>query len=549
MTDASTEAPAATGRRPWLALAVLVSAISISLINGTVLAVLMPEIIQDLDMTLLDAEWANAAYTLTFAALLLPVGWCGDRFGRKRMLLIGLVVFSIGSALVAGAASGGALIFARFVQGMGGAIISPSTLSTINATFHGRRRIVAFAIWGAAMGGAAAVGPLVGGWLGQVSDWRTAFWIVVPVAVAAFIGALLFVDESRDPAQNRRFDLLGAVLSIGAMVLIVFGLIEGHSYGWLTPTADFSLAGFTWGVGAPVSVVFASLLVGSVLAAMFVRHELALAASGGEPLADLRLFRYPSFRYGNVTVLIVMLGEFGVIFTLPLFLSVVLGFDTLTVGWTFVGLATGALVAGGVVPQLARRMPVSRLIVAGMVVEGTAAIVLALTLSTGSSLATLVPVLFFYGLGVGTASAQLTGAILSDVSPAESGQGSAIQSTARQLGSVLGTAVLGSILFAATVTQVGNALSDVPGLPEERINPIAEAIAQSGGTAVITVRDQAASGAFEGTPQEPFTEPVIDASVTGYTQATRITMGVGGGIILLGALSATRLTRTPPRTR
>ena len=547
MSIRDTETAATTDRRPWLALAVLVSAISISLINGTVLAVLMPEIIQDLEMTLLQAEWANAAYTLTFAALLLPVGWFGDRFGRRRMLLIGLVVFTLGSALVAGATSGSALIFARFVQGMGGAIISPSTLSTINATFHGRRRTVAFAVWGAAMGGAAAIGPLLGGWLAQVSEWRTAFWIVVPVAVAAFVGTLLFVDESRDTAGSPRFDLLGAGLSIGAMVLLVFGLIEGHSYGWVTPTADFSVVGVTWGVGSPVSVVFVSLLLGAVLAAMFVRHELALSARGGEPLADLRLFRYPSFRYGNITVLVVMLGEFGVIFTLPLFLQVVLDFDTLTVGWTFVGLAVGALVAGGVVPQLAKRIPVSRLIVAGMVVEGGAAIVLAVTLSTTSTLATLLPILFFYGLGVGTASAQLTSAILSDVSAAESGQGSAIQSTSRQLGSVLGTAVLGSILFATTVTQVTNALEDVPDLPEERVNPIAEAIAQSGGTAVITLRDEVAAGSFEGSPKEPFTQPVIEASEAGYTQATRITMGAGGVIILLGALSATRLPRTPSR--
>jgi len=133
------------------------------------------------------------------------------------------------------------------------------------------------------------------------------------------------------------------------------------------------------------------------------------------------------------------------------------------------------------------------------------------------------------------------------VSPAESGQGSAIQSTSRQLGSVLGTALLGSILFATTVTQVGNSLEDVPGLPEDRVNPIAEAIAQSGGTAVITLRDEVAAGSFEGTPQEPFTQPVIEASTAGYTQATRITMGAGGAIILLGAVSATRLTRAPSR--
>jgi hypothetical protein len=152
-------------------------------------------------------------------------------------------------------------------------------------------------------------------------------------------------------------------------------------------------------------------------------------------------------------------------------------------------------------------------------------------------------VLFFYGLGIGTASAQLTGAILGDVPPAESGQGSAIQSTSRQLGSVLGTAVLGSILAATITSQVSQALADVPALPDRTINPLAEAVADSGGTAVIAVRDQAAAGAFAGDPREPFVQPVIDASVAGYTDAVKVTLGAGAVIILLGAWSSTRLPR------
>jgi MFS family permease len=274
---------------------------------------------------------------------------------------------------------------------------------------------------------------------------------------------------------------------------------------------------------------------------MFVRHELSVAASGGAPLADLRLFRHKSFRYGNITVLIVMLGEFGVIFTLPLFCQVVLGFGTLTTGWVFASLSAGALVAGGTVPRLAKRFPLRTMIIGGMILEGGAAMTLALTLSADMGFWNLAPVLFVYGLGIGTASAQLTGAILADVPASESGQGSAIQSTSRQLGSVLGTAVLGSILAATISAQVSNALADVPNLPDRTINPLADAVAQSGGTAVIAVRDQKAAGAFAGRPEEPFVQPVIDASVEGYTQAVRITLGTGAAIILLGALSATRL--------
>lgn len=512
-----------------------------SLVNGTVIAVLMPEIILDLDMTLIQAEWANAAYTLVYAAILLPVGWAGDRFGRRRMLRIGIVLFIIGTVLVSTAASGETLIAARIVQGLGAATISPSTLSVINATFHGRDRTVAFAVWGSAMGGAAAIGPLLGGWLADSWDWRTAFWVNVPIAILTLIGTYLYLDESRDVDGIHGFDLWGVLLSISSITLLVFALIEGHSYGWVTPSKDFSFLGFTWSQDNPVSIILILLFLGAVLAGLFVRHELATAATGRTPLADLRLFRYPSFRYGNITVTIVMLGEFGVIFTLPLFCQVVLGFDTLTTGWVFASLAFGALAAGGGVPQLAKRLPVRSIVIGGMVVEGSAALVLAFTLSSASTFWSMAPVLFCYGLGVGTASAQLTGAILSDVAPAESGQGSAIQSTARQLGSVLGTAVLGTILAGTLSVQVEDELSGVEGLPDQTINPLADAVAESGGTAVITLRDADAAGAFEGTPQDPFVEPVIDASVEGYTSASRITLGVGAGIILLGALSATRL--------
>jgi EmrB/QacA subfamily drug resistance transporter len=500
----------------------------------------MPTIIADLDMSLVQAEWANAAYTLTFAALLLPVGWFGDRFGRRRMLVIGIVVFILGTVLVGASQSGSQLIASRFVQGMGGAIISPSTLSVINATYRGRDRTIAFAVWGSAMGGSAAIGPLLGGWMAETWSWRTAFLINVPIAVVTIIGAMLLLEETRGGVR-RGFDVLGALLSTSAITFLVFALIEGHQYGWITPREDVDLLGFTWSADAPVSIIPVLIVLGAALAAMFVRHELALAESGGQPLADLRLFRHPSFRYGNVTVLIVMLGEFGVIFTLPLFCQVVLGFDTLETGWVFVALAMGALIAGGGVPRLAARMDIRRIIIGGMVLEGSAAIVLALTLGSDTTFWTLAPVLMVYGLGVGTASAQLTGAILIDVPAEESGQGSAMQSTSRQLGSVLGTAVLGTILATTISGQVSQALKSVEGLPDKAINPIAQAVEESGGTAVIAIRDAQAADAFRGKPTEPFVQPVIDASIEGYTQAVRVTLGVGAVIILLGAASATRL--------
>ncbi len=539
--EAADDSP--VGRRQWNGLVVLITAISLLLINGTVVAVLMPVIIGDLDMTLTQAQWANAVFTLTFAALLLPAGWLGDRFGQRRVLVGGVLVFLAGTILVGTAATGTALIAARALQGIAGAAISPSALSVVNSTFRGKQRVVAFAIWGAALGGAAALGPLLGGWLADVWTWRAAFLLTVPITAILLLGIFRYLDADRVAADARSFDVLGSVLSILSMALLVFGLIQGYTYGWITPATEVTFLGITWSADAPISITPFILGAGALLGWLFIRHEQRMLRQGRAPLADLRLFRFASFRRGNTTLLLATLGQFGLFFTLPLYCQIVLGFDTLETGWALATVALGAMVSAAVAAPLAKRSGVRLLVIGGMALSGILMGVLALTLSTQSTFAMLAPQLFVYGVGVGLATAQLSGLTLAEVPITLSGQGSALQSAARQLGSALGTAVLGTVLAVTLAGQVDAALSEVEGVPPEAVSPLSDAVADSGGTAILTLQDPAVAAAFAGQPGADLLQPVIDASLEGYTAATSITLGVGAVIILLGAGSAMRLPR------
>ncbi len=261
-------------------------------VNGTVLAVLLPVIITDLGLTNTQAAWANSAFALVFAALLLPAGWLGDRWGQRRVLVAGLILFLIGAVLVGTASSGATFIAARAIQGAAGAMISPSALAIVNSTFRGSQRVAAFGVWGAVMGGMAGLGPLMGGWIGDEWGWRAAFLLNVPLVILALLGIRRVLDDVQ-PGVARRFDLVGLLLSAGALVLLVFGLIQGYAYGWIRPATDVEILGLTWPESAPVSIIPFILALGLTLAVLFFRYESRRMDAGSDVLADVRPVRLP----------------------------------------------------------------------------------------------------------------------------------------------------------------------------------------------------------------------------------------------------------------
>lgn len=550
MSTQSNEADGTAPARPgqgapdhrWAGLFVLATALSMIVLDGTIVGVALPTIIEDLHLDLNDAQWVNASYSVVFAALLLTAGRLGDRLGRRNMLLGGVVVFLAGSLLASQADDAGTLVVARLIQGVGGAFVLPATLSTVNATFRGKDRAVAFGIWGAVISGMAAVGPLLGGWLTTSFTWPWIFLVNLPIGVAVVVGALLVVPETRAHITVPGLDVVGLLLSALGFGAVVFALIEGQSLGWWAPKGEPKVFGLVWGTDAPVSPVPVIGAIGVLLLVLFAfweRHRARIARSA---LLDLTLFRVATFRWGNLTAMLVAIGEFGLIFVLPLYLQNILGLSSLGAGVVLATMAAGAFVSGATARHLAAAIGSPRTIVLGLVLEVVGVLAVALVVTPTVSSWLIAVLLVVYGLGLGLASAQLTGTTLVDVPEEESGQASATQSTSRQLGSALGTAFIGAALAIGLTTAVPPALDGVDGVSPAVASQVADATARSAGGTIPQLRGESTRSQFGET-----TPDVVDALSDGFSDATRISLYVAGGFLLLGLVCSTRVVAASRR--
>lgn len=350
----------------WGLLAIVVVGVSLIVLDSTVVAVSIPAIISDLSLTLTQAQWVAALYTVIFAALLLTVGSLGDRVGTKALFLAGLVVFALASLLAALANGAALLLLARGLQGVGGALVLPSTLSTINANFRGASRATAFGLWGAVMAAMAAIGPLLGGWITQTWSWEWVFLINPPIAIAVFIAGVLVLPRSE--TQSAPLDLGGSLLSALAMGLLVYGLIEATTYGWLRMRHDVTFGPLTWREGL-VSPTLVAIIVGLALLVTFVVVQNRRRRAGKVVLLDVTLFRLPSFANGNLTAMAVAVGEFGALFVLPLFLINVQGYGAIEAGWILAALAIGAFFSGAMARHVAGLVGPAWTVVIGLVLE------------------------------------------------------------------------------------------------------------------------------------------------------------------------------------
>ncbi|WZH38674.1 MAG: DHA2 family efflux MFS transporter permease subunit [Microbacterium enclense] len=513
------------GRR-WAGLVFISIAVSLIIVDSTIVNVAVPSIVDDLGISSTEVQWVQEAYTLVFASFLLVFGSLADRLGRRRLLLIGVGVFAAASIAASLAPTGGALILARLAQGIGGAMILPTTLSLINATFRGRERGIAFAVWGSTIGGMAAVGPLLGGWLTTAFSWRWAFGINIPLGIVIVIGVLLTVAESRSE-RREAIDGVGALLSVLTMAPLVFALIEGRTYGWWGVDTVPILGSWTWPFAlSPVPIAFA---VAAVALAGFVAWGVR-RRRGLSTLLALDLFRIGSFRNGNIAAAVVSLGEFGIILALPLWLQFVVGFDALQTGLLLLALAIGSFVASGLAGALGGKVAPVWVVRGGLVAEIVGVAGVALTIGPDATWGPLIPFLFVYGLGVGLATAQLTGVVLAEVPPAASGQASGTQSTSRQLGAALGVAILGTVLFATTAGVLSSSLED-RGLPADQRDTVVSQVVDSAGAAIA------------GLAQSPRTQDIAADARAAFSDGTRAAALTAAAFLTLGLISTLTLGR------
>ena len=419
--------------RKWWTLGAVSIGLFMIMLDNTVVNVALPTIQRSLGLTVSELEWIVAGYALTFGAFMLTGGKLSDLFGRRRIFVAGLVVFTL-SSLACGLAGGaGVLIAARVVQGIGAAMMNPSTLSIITVTFPPRQRGAAIGIWAGVSAMALAIGPLVGGLIVEHINWNWIFFINLPVGVVAIGAAFLLIDESKDTSREQRPDVPGLVTSGLALFALSYGLIEANKYGWTSTR------------------ILASFAIAAVMLAAFILLELHQRL----PMLDLNLFRSRGFSGANCVMLFLSFAMFGVFFYVSLYLQQVLGYSPIQAGAAFLPWTVLIMVVAPIAGKVSDRIG-SRPIVTGGLVLLAGSLFWFAHLGTAESFWGLLPGMVLGGLGMSASMPPTTAAGMRSVSPDKAGVGSAVMNSMRQVGGSLGIAVTGAIVAAGVKSARGS---------------------------------------------------------------------------------------------
>ncbi len=493
----------------------------------------LPTIQKDFSITFKDLEWITSVYALVFGTFILTWGKLSDEYGRKRIFAVGVTLFVTGSIVDGISADLNQMLIGRIIQGFGAAMASPATLSILTTTFTGKSRNVAFGLWGATAGAAAVLGPLLGGYFTTYAAplyWRWSFFINVPIGIAALIGAFTVIKESkaRDPGYST--DYSGLTLITLGLSALLFGLIEGQTYGWITPAGEFGIFGISWPI-TQISLPLFSIISGSILLGLFAFYDVRRARSGKVPLFDFGLLKFPGFRYGLVTVLIVAMGEFGAVFIFSIYFQEVRGLSAIDTGITFLPMAVSVFILAPIAGLMATRWGPKWVVTLGMCLEATALYSISAIISTTIPIFEFYPVLIVYGAGVGLAIGQVTATILGSVPWQRAGVASGANNTVRQVGSAFGIAVIGAVLVAEIVA-VGNAdllasplIQSIPGLSAQLSAVLSNGL-NGGVTPSIPVANPALLQAIA---------KVFDNAITEGTRWAALTAGV---FVSFGALAS-----------
>lgn len=500
--------------RRWAILAVLVVSLLVVVLDNTVLNIALPTIQADLGATQSELVWAIDSYILVFASLLFTWGILGDKYGRKKVLIIGLTVFGIASAACAFAATPGALIAFRALMGVGGAAVLPTTLAIITVVFPPHERGKAIGAWAGAVGAAVALGPVLGGillehpswssWL-TGNDWGSVFLINIPIVAVGLFFIWMVVPETRNP-HPRKLDIMGLVISATGLVLLVYGIIEASATkDWLAP-----------------SVIW-PIIAGAILITVF----LWLEARSDHPSFDVSLFKNRGYAVSLTAVSLAFFAMSGITFTLPFYLQILRGYTTLAAGLCFLPFAVGQLIAAPRSAAMVKRFGYRTVMTGGLVLVAVSMLMLS-RIEIDSALWAVLLAFFVFGFGMGNVIAPGS-TVLQNVLPlARAGAGSAVQNTVRQVAGALGVAVTGTVLATQYAANINSVLDKVPPqFPEEARQAATESI-----VAADVILDQAAA---QGVPAAVI-EPLRAGAYEAFLSASHVTSYISLVMIIIAAL-------------
>ena len=498
--------------RRWAILAVLVVSLLIVVLDNTILNIALPTIQRDLQASQSELVWAVDSYVLVFAALLFTWGVLGDRIGRKKVLIIGLTIFALASLIAAFSINAGMLIGMRAVMGIGGAAVLPTTLAIITVIFPPHERGKAIGVWAGAVGAAVALGPVLGGvllqnpqWFEWIlgNSWGSVFLINVPIVIVGLIAIWKVVPETKNP-HPRKLDIPGLLISITGLALLIYGIIHAsETRDWLAPS------------------VVIPVLAGIGVIALFLWIE----SRSKHASFDVGLFKNRGYAVSLIAVTLAFFSLSGITFSLPFYLQILRGYDTLTAGLCFLPFAVGQIIAAPRSAAMVNRFGYKFVMSFGL---GSVAVSLAglAFLQIDTSLWFILVIFFIFGFGMGNVIAPAS-TVMQNVLPlARAGAGSAVQNTVRQVGGALGVAVIGTILATRYASNVDPYLADLPeGIPEQ-----AKDLASQSIVGTVSVLDQA-------TALPAGTVDVLRAGAfEAFLNATHITAWISAAVVTVAFL-------------
>ena len=509
--------------RRWLILWVLLSSLLIVVLDNTVLNIALPTIQADLDASQSQLIWAVDSYILFFAAFLFTWGALGDRYGRKRILIIGMSIFGVASAICAFSADAMMLISFRAIMGLGGAAVLPTTLAIITVVFPRHERGKAIGTWAGAVGAAVALGPVLGGVLLQYpqlfnwltgNNWGAVFLINVPIVLVGIFGILRVVPETKSD-QSRPLDIPGLLISITGLTLLIYGIIHAsETLNWFSPS------------------VVLPIVAGILVITLFIFLE----ARSAHASFDVKLFRNRGYSVSLAAVSLSFFALSGITFSIPFYLQILRGYDTITAGLCFIPFALGQIIAAPRSAQMVARFGYRAVMTTGLLF--VAAALLGLSVAAIDTPIWLILMAFFiFGLGMGNVIAPASTVMQNTLPMHQVGAGSAVQNTVRQVGGALGIAIVGTVIATQYAAKLRGVFADVPGAPAD----LQTAAQQS-----IVATDQLLSAvpATSDIPVAALRSGAYEAFLSAAHTATFISFA---GVMIAAALVAFALPKiTPP---